>query len=74
VLEDAFGAGVMEKLFSADEALRHRNLTPGAEPVRKGFYRHVQWAVHGSILSDRRKSCQPTRMSGEATQKKFPHS
>ena len=33
VLKDAFRAGVVEELAAGDEALGHRYLAPGAEPV-----------------------------------------
>jgi hypothetical protein len=35
VLKDAFRAGVVDELHSADEALLHRHLTPGAEAIRE---------------------------------------
>lgn len=33
VLEDAFRAGVMDKLVAADQAFLHRDAAPGTEPV-----------------------------------------
>ena len=35
VLEDAFRAGVVDELVAADEALLHREPTPGAEAIWK---------------------------------------
>ena len=33
MLKDAFRAGVVDELRAADQALLHRYLAPGAEPV-----------------------------------------
>jgi len=61
MLEDTFGAGVMDKLITTDKAFLHLDPAPGAEPVREVCQGSADGYRHGAIVSEGCKPCQPSR-------------
>jgi hypothetical protein len=58
MLENALGAGVMDKLLSSDQSLGHEYFAPGAEAIRQLNPGYVCCREHNTYSSSATRPCQ----------------